>query len=133
MTISGSSVHSDIESKIGEVQRKQGRAEKALDNCGSRIEPLAQEREDTFVNLALTYLPELEAQAISSTLREVRGEVQRVFAAKQERRSRVEEDMSSLEGKRETVQGKIDDTATRLNSLAKERDRLVGIVAGGAG
>ncbi len=130
MTISGSSVHSDIESKVSEIEGKHQRAESALYKYETRIESLGQEREETLVNLALTYLPELEAQAISSTLREIKAEMQAVFSAKQERRRKVEEEMSSLEEKRQAVQEKIDDAAVRLDTLAQERDRLVRVVAG---
>lgn len=124
MTISGSSVKDDIESVIDQLSAKHAKANKSLDNCESSIEALTAERENTLIQLATTYLPELDADDIQRTLREMQSEVRNIFKQKQERRSELVGLMEDSETKRKGYETRLKEVTERLNGLVAERDTL---------
>ena len=88
MSISGSSVHETIRSKINEVENQHERAEAKVYDGERKISALSDEREGIYLSLATVYLPELEAQDVTRTLTEVQAEVKKIFAEKQEKRQK---------------------------------------------
>lgn len=129
MTISGSSVHSDIKEKISEEENKVEELESKIYTCETKIENLGTERENIYTKLATTYLPELEAKTVRETLHGVQAEVEKIFKEKQEKRQDLEKLMSSSQEEKRKFEKTLNEVTDSLNQKVAERDKLRGEVA----
>lgn len=130
MSISGSTVHKKIKEKVREVESQSEDLASQLYQVEQNITTLTAEREGCYSSLAAHYLPELDAQAVQTTLREVRGEVERVFKEKQERRSALEKLMKENRDRNHKLEDEVDGLTTQIEQQAQERDKTVGLISG---
>lgn len=130
MSISGSSVHKKIKKKVREVESQSEDLASQLYNVEQNLTNLTTERENCYGSLAVHYLPELDAQAVQVTLREVRGEVEKVFREKQERRSALEKLMKENRDRNHKLEETIDATTAQIEQQAQERDKTIELISG---
>lgn len=126
MTISGSSVYKKIKNQVKEQEKKCKELANSVYACETEITQLGNEREEIFSQLALTYLPELEAKDVKQTLHEVQAEVEKIFKEKQKRRLELENSINTTQEKREKLEEELDVVTDSLNQKAKERNKLRG-------
>lgn len=124
MTRSGSTVYKSIKEKVAEAEKEQERFSNSVYKCEADIESFVNERENCYTQLATVYLPEMTAQSVKETLKEVQGEVQKIFKAKQERRKELEDSMQASIKKKKGLESKLDNVTEQLNQEAAERDKL---------
>ena len=124
MSIDGDDVYGNIKKKIREIEGQHEQISQQVYSCEKEISRLTEERENCFVNLALTYLPSLDAESVKQTLSEVRCEVQRIFAQKQERRNAVEQEMLGLQAEKQKKQQTLEEITGQLKTMGETRDRL---------
>jgi len=129
MSISGNLVHGEIKGKIREIESESEHAASQLYKIEQDITVLTVEREDHYCSLAAHYLPELDAEAVRFTLREIREDVERVFREKQERRIDLEKLMKENRKKNCRLEEEIDATTTQIEQQAQERDKTVKAIA----
>src|SRR3989344_2077962 len=124
MTKSGSSVKKEIKVFADELKSKYSVLNDNITNDEGKIETLVAQREEIFVRLAKTYLPELDADDIARTLKEVQAEVQGVFRKKQERRAELDRMLSETDKTKESYQDKLEEITSSLNKKVTARDEL---------
>jgi chromosome segregation ATPase len=125
MTISGSSVKRKISDKVSEVENQSEAFTGQVYDLEKKITSLSDEREESFVQLATIYLPELEAKSIQRTLREVQLDVKRIFQEKQEKRTQLEVSMRDSQKNRKTLEGELESVSTELTQKSQERVGLM--------
>ncbi len=125
---SGSTIYSKIKQKVAEVENERNKLSGEIDRYERSISNLTNQREEAFVELAEFYLPSLEAKAVKETLKEVRAGVEAIFQEKQERRSKLEEDLSKSRTKKHQMEEQYETVTAHLNDKVKERDKLTDIV-----
>lgn len=125
MSISGSAVHKKIKEQIREVESQHSTLESDLYSVEQTLGNLTTEREGCYNSLAINYLPELVAEAIQSTLREVREDVEEIFGKKQERRKEIEKLMSENRAFNSKLESRVDGLTGQIEQKAKERDKTV--------
>jgi chromosome segregation ATPase len=128
MTISGSSVQSAIKSQINEIENEHEKLSSKIYDYEKKINSLMGEREDTYGKLATIYLPEMDAESVKNTLKEVQKEVQTIFEEKQLRRKKVEEMMQDSKENKKGLEGKFEDVTETLKEKGKEHDKIKGAV-----
>ncbi|MFH1248914.1 MAG: hypothetical protein V1660_02075 [archaeon] len=124
MTKSGSTIYKNIKEKIAEAEKEHEGFSKSVYGYETEIESLTAERENCYTHLATVYLPEMTTQCVKNTLKEVQGDVQKIFKAKQERRTELEDSMQSSMKKKKSLESKLEDVTEQLNQKAAERDKL---------
>lgn len=125
MSIKGSSVHKKIKAKVGEVETQSNSFAAQLYKIEGNLDKLTVEREEFYVKLASHYLPELEADSIKETLKDIREEIENVFREKQERRSTIEKLMKENRAKNDTLENEIERTATQIEQEVQEKDKIL--------
>lgn len=124
MTLSGKSVYKDIKERVQEVEDEHENLSQAVYSCEANIESLVSEMENCYTQLATVYLPEMTAQCVKETLKQVQGDVQKIFKAKQERRIELENSMKDSTKKKKTLESELENVTEQLNQKASERDKL---------
>lgn len=130
MTISGSTVYRNISSKVDEVEFQQNGLSRQVSDVEDKISSLGGAREDCFTKLALIYLPQMDAESVAGTLKEVQAEVSKIFKDKQNRRKELEAGMALAVQERKSLEEKLSQVSARLDDKAKERDKLNKTIAG---
>jgi hypothetical protein len=128
MTISGSSVHSKIKSQINEIENEHEKLSSKIYDYEKDINSLMEERENTYGKLAAFYLPEMDAESVKNTLKEVQQEVQLIFEEKQLRRKKVEELMKDSNENKKGLEDKFENITEKLREKGKEHDKIKGAV-----
>lgn len=124
MSISGSSVNSKIKDQINETENGHEKLSSKIYDYEKKITGLMEEREETYSKLAVIYLPEIDAESVKKTLKEVQKEVQAIFEEKQERRKKVEELMQASKENKNGIEAKFDDVTKELKTTAAEHDKV---------
>lgn len=119
---SGQDVYEEIGRAVERVSGDHERLSKKVNECESQIDTLNADRENVYASLAATYLPELDAQAIQSTLKEVQQDVQAIFKKKQIRRKQLEELMTTTTGQKNAASATLDLVTKQLSEKASERE-----------
>ena len=129
MTVSGSTIHRKIKDRIVEVEREHSTLSSSVYEYENQIAQVVDERERCYGRLAEIYLPEMTAQAVTQTLKEVQKDVQKIFEEKQHRRKELESLIETAKVKREKLEDKLEDITGQLNKKAAERDGLTARIA----
>lgn len=124
MTKTGSKVYKDMSAKVKEIEIEHEKLSKDVYNYEHKLDSLVSEREDCYTQLAAIYLPEMTAQSVKNTLKEVQGDVQKIFKQKQERRRELETSMHSSMKKKNDLESKLEEVTETLNQKAAEREKL---------
>ena len=88
---SGREVYSQLQDTIEETGSRYTKVGKQIKKVQTVVRTLSDEQEKIYSDLALLYLPEMEANAVKNTIKEVRGAVQRIFDQQNARRTQLEE------------------------------------------
>lgn len=127
--VNGKEVHRIIKSKISSVKSNYDNLTSEIRSIEGDIDGLMSQREDCFIRLAAIYLPELDAQNVQNTLREVQGEVRKVFKSKEEKRTKLMFSMQEALEKKGTLEDTLDNVTDELNEKAARRDELKKTIA----
>lgn len=123
-TIEGSAVHSAIERKVREVEKQSKALTSDVTNYENQIVRFQEEHEAAYTKLAYMYLPDISAESVSSTLRELEGAVKKIFQEKQKQRKSVEDNMEDCEQRKEQLEERLKQATSQLNEKAQQRDIL---------
>jgi hypothetical protein len=121
---SGSEIFRTIKGKIRELENQSSGLESEIYGYEAEIRKIVQEKEKAYVKLANIYLPELDAEHIQATLREVRENVENVFKEKQKRRIDLDKQIGETKRIDENYEKQISELSTELDKKASERDGL---------
>ena len=128
MTISGQDIHRKIKTKIKEVEGQYNDYSKDLELAESNITKLVNEREQTYISLAITYLPQMDADSVRNTLSEMQSEVERIYKEKQKRRKTLDQLILDTRNSTENLKDKLEEVDDVLNKKAQERDETLKII-----
>ncbi|HEV3028701.1 MAG TPA: hypothetical protein VG457_14070, partial [Planctomycetota bacterium] len=120
MTISGSTIHGQIRYALSQQGTAEAILSDRLYDCERRIARLTEEREETYTRLAKRYLPELSAETVKTTLREVQAEVARIYHDRQTRRQALEKEMVEAEVRRAKLNAELDELEDQRGVMARE-------------
>ncbi|MEK6967706.1 MAG: hypothetical protein AABX51_03690 [Nanoarchaeota archaeon] len=123
--VKGSTVDRNIRDLIRELESKQMQASDILDQAERGIDSANAEREEAYGCLALTYLPELDADAIRNSLRDVQGKVQEIYARRQSRRKELDTLTANQNTERDGLEKKLEDVTAKLNEQSNLRAKIV--------
>jgi chromosome segregation ATPase len=126
---SGSDVYDELKGKVSEVETKYESINSKVYSFENKISALAEEREQCYTKLALVYLPEMDREAVTKTLKEVQKDVQDIFEQKQNRRKELDKMILSAKETNSEYQKKLDAVTDKLNKKAAERDKLQAEIA----
>jgi len=132
---SGSSVHSEVQNKIRDVERQTNGLDESILSLERQITSFGEEREQAFTQLADIYSPELSSQSIAKIkqLPDIQKEINEAFAEKQRRRVEIEKYMADSQSQRKESESGLDSITQQLNKKIAERDNLRKQVAGSLG
>lgn len=120
--VSGRIVYRKIKNKIEELEKQNEGYSKKIYAHEEKISSLTEEREEIYLRLAQTYLPQLDAESVESTLKEVQGEVKRIFQEKRNRRKNLETLIGSCMEERSLLKEKLETITEQLEDKVKERE-----------
>ncbi len=124
MTKSGSKVYEGIKHRIYLVETEHGEFSREIYGYEENISILANERENIYVQLATTYLPQMDAESIKNTIHEVQEEVQKIFNNRKQRRQTLEQLMSEIKDKEDNLRQKLGAVNEQLEKKVDERESL---------
>jgi len=129
MELSGSGCLHKIAMQINSVQSQYSQLESRIQSSESEVIRLNKEREQAFVDLSRLYLPELESEAISNTINQLRGKIETIYEKKlvqQEGLSKkaftLQEKIDAAERELQKVDRLIDEKDSQLEELKKSFD-----------
>jgi len=122
--ILGSEVHGKIRQAVARQKTAEAALSDRLYDCEKRIARLVAEREEAFTQLARRYLPELSAEPVKNTLREVQADVERIFLERQSRRQALEREMADAASRRSERDAQLSELEGRRSAKAQEIERL---------
>lgn len=115
---------SDLHSRLRYTVARQNTAEAALSDrvydCEKRILRLAEAREAVYLRLATRYLPELNAESVKTTLREVQSEVAKIYIERQARRQALEKEMIEAADRRTAQDARLEELERNRTAKAQE-------------
>src|SRR3989338_5942642 len=129
MTFTGKSFYTKLQSSLQDVEAELGALNKKLYATEQDISTLAEQSEGYLVKLTGIFLPEMTAQAISTSLKEVRETAQTYFAEKQKRRQELDVSLQASQTKKKTLEGQMETVTDQLNQKVAERRTLKEAVA----
>ena len=123
---SGREVYSQLQDTIEETGSRYTKVGKQIKKVQTVVRTLSDEQEKIYSDLALLYLPEMEANAVKNTIKEVRGAVQRIFDQQNARRTQLEEMIEDSNTQRKKYQDKITEIAPKYDELTAKKTEVQG-------
>ena len=123
---SGREVYSQLQDTIEETCSRYTKVGKQIKKVQTVVRTLSDEQEKIYSDLALLYLPEMEANAVKNTIKEVRGAVQRIFDQQNARRTQLEEMIEDSNTQRKKYQDKITEIAPKYDELTAKKTEVQG-------
>ena len=99
MTIPGPTVHQQLMDAFKRLTEQLEQDRKGMHDVQKEYEQLDAERDDALRSLAEHYLPELTADAIASTWREVQSEISTLLLQKEDEDRSLQEELKQLQKK----------------------------------
>ncbi len=124
MTISGKSIYKRIEKEVRDTEDSLRGLVRGLSTIEDNIRELTADREDIYSRLAGKYLPSLDAESIRGTLRQVQGQVNRIYRQKQRERDSIEDSIEANGRARAGHQQRLKEIVADLDDAADQRDKL---------
>lgn len=125
----GSAVYNELKSSISKLERECSVSDGQISRSEAEITLLMNEREQCYSSLAVFYLPELDAESVKKTLKEVQEDVKKVFAEKQAKRAQLDESISRANAKRVQYEITLETVTEALNCKSAEKDEAAKKVA----
>lgn len=124
MSVSGKSVYGELKSKVAEAEQEERELSKELSGYERQITDLTNQREHVFGELASLYLPQLDAESITGTVRELQATVREIYQEKQRRRQHLDDLLQHSAEQRQQLNQELDTVNQQLEAKAEERDGL---------
>ena len=120
MTILGSTVHGQLRHALARQRTAESVLSDRVYALEKRIAMLVAEREGAFARLAKRALPELNAETVRNALREVQGDVEKIYLERQARRRALEKEMIEAADRRASQDAALDDLERHRSAKAQE-------------
>ncbi len=120
----GSEIYDEIQGKVREVENQSSEIGKKIQTAQSSTRVLSVQQEESYLQLALVYLPEMEARAVKDTIVEAKAEVQRIFDSKNKRRVELEELVEDSTTQRGKLQARLRKVTIELDETSETRTQL---------
>lgn len=121
---SGKSVYLRFYEAIRGLESDSRQLSSVLSSLESSLGEVVGEREELYTNLAQEFLPEMDSDAIQSTLHEVQYDLQKIYQEKEKHRRVLEEESASLLENKQEKESIYHDLTDKLDSLASKRIEL---------
>ena len=125
----GRAVHQQLKSQIDTLETEHQSFASRIRGAEGDITALTAEREEIYVKLAGVYLPELTAQSVVDTLKEVQATVRECFNEKQKRRATLLAALKDNRTRRAQEQAKLGQLTESIEAKAAERARIEAALA----
>jgi hypothetical protein len=120
VTILGSTVHGQLRHALARQRTAESVLSDRVYALEKRIAMLVAEREGAFARLAKRALPELNAETVRNALREVQGDVEKIYLERQARRRALEKEMIEAADRRASQDAALDDLERHRSAKAQE-------------
>lgn len=116
----GTQVHKEIKDKISNVTAQYNSLAEQIRRSDAVIKSHSEKIEESYVQLAALYLPRDQAESLSSSLREMRSQVQQIFDRRDAQRKQIKGLMDDNESQRKKLQCSLDDIVNDLNAKSEK-------------
>ena len=105
-----------VEAELDEARQRVAFAQRSIPDLAEDLQALAEQRTDSFIELARHYLPDLSHQSMVGSWSEVRSEIEDLLLRKNDQQRGLRKEHAKLESKKQRLQ-------TKLDQLAQEAER----------
>ena len=105
-----------VEAELDEARQRVAFAQRSIPDLAEDLQDLAEQRTDSFIELARHYLPDLSHQSMVGSWSEVRSEIEDLLLRKNDQQRGLRKEHAKLESKKQRLQ-------TKLDQLAQEAER----------
>jgi hypothetical protein len=120
----GSSVLNSIRDQIRKIEQQDETVKESIFNCERGVTALAAEEESIYSRLAEIYLPDMTAQSIKDTLREVQSQIQNIYDDKQNKQLAIDKAMQESKKQKVDLTKSLEETTTALNLKVTQREDI---------
>lgn len=128
MTIPGPTVHQQLMYAYKRLTEQLEQDRKSMHDVQEQYEKLDAERDDALRSLAQHYLPELTADAINSTWREVRSDISTLLLQKEDEDRSLQQKLKQLQENRTTTEKALLQATNVLDSAILEQNKVSAVV-----
>ncbi|MGB1706891.1 MAG: hypothetical protein ACPHF4_03605 [Rubripirellula sp.] len=128
MTIPGPTVHQQLMDAYKRLTEQLEQDRKSMHDVQEQYEKLDAERDDALRSLAQHYLPELTADAINSTWREVQSDISTLLLQKEDEDRSLQQKLKQLQGNRTTTEKALLQATNVLDSAILEQNKVSAVV-----
>ena len=128
MTISGPTVHQQLMDAYKRLTEQLEQDRKSMHDVQEQYEKLDAERDDALRSLAQHYLPELTADAINSTWREVQSDISTLLLQKEDEDRSLQQKLKQLQENRTTTEKALLQATNVLDSAILEQNKVSAVV-----
>ena len=128
MTIPGPTVHQQLMDAYKRLTEQLEQDRKSMHDVQEQYEKLDAERDDALRSLAQHYLPELTADAINSTWREVRSDISTLLLQKEDEDRSLQQKLKQLQENRTTTEKALLQATNVLDSAILEQNKVSAVV-----
>ena len=121
---SGKTVYKSLSVQITSIETEHEALSANILSSQREISSLHDERELCFTQLATFYLPDLEAESVKSTIKELQGQVKKIYDEKMLRRQKLDEQIGASQDTRRRLDKQLHSLEHNLEEKAAERDSL---------
>lgn len=128
MTIPGPTVHQQLMDAYKRLTEQLEQDRKSMHDVQEQYEKLDAERDDALRSLAQHYLPELTADAINSTWREVQSDISTLLLQKEDEDRSLQQKLKQLQENRTTTEKALLQATNVLDSAILEQNKVSAVV-----
>ena len=128
MTIPGPTVHQQLMYAYKRLTEQLEQDRKSMHDVQEQYEKLDAERDDALRSLAQHYLPELTADAINSTWREVQSDISTLLLQKEDEDRSLQQKLKQLQENRTTTEKALLQATNVLDSAILEQNKVSAVV-----
>ena len=128
MTIPGPTVHQQLMDAYKRLTEQLEKDRKSMHDVQEQYEKLDAERDDALRSLAQHYLPELTADAINSTWREVQSDISTLLLQKEDEDRSLQQKLKQLQENRTTTEKALLQATNVLDSAILEQNKVSAVV-----
>ncbi len=122
--IKGAEILNSIQSTIGSKEALHRKSLDFINNLEVSLNSLFELREDLLKDLAIEFLPELEANSLHSSLKDLKEKVSYLFNQQEMQSNKIDAELKNLEKDRNELEKQILDSGKELDQLSSKRDEL---------
>lgn len=115
-----------VEAELDAARQRVAFAQRSIPDLADGLRELAEQRTDSFIELAQHYLPDLSHQSMVGSWSEVRSEIEDLLLRKNDQQRGLRKEHAKLESKEQRLQTKLDQLAQKAERAKSALDSKMG-------